>query len=487
VSDAWQTVLAAPAFVINLDARPDRLEATTEELRRAGFTDVRRFPAVDASRPNELVRAWSACGLPPFAAWDKKFQTMPGKQGCFLSHLALWQMMVDDDLPLACVFEDDVQFHHHWRELAPTYFGFTPRDYDILYLGSQIEVPGAGLVRRVPVYCTHAYLITNAGARKLRSLVLDDPKGVATIDCMLIEHQWHELNGRGPSPYEWYVWDGSTFGDARAIHHAGWQKRNTGLVFQDFDLGSDVETFGLHPGPPHASGGAFVAGQARSYDEEFYASKRSQVTATARAIAPYLLDLVKPASVVDIGCGTGEWLAAFRQLGVTDVLGVDGEWVPRQALHIPPEQFIGHDLREPLDLERAFDLALSLETAEHLPPDRAEVFVASLAKLAPVVVFSAAIPFQPGTDHLNLQWPGYWAALFAGHGLVAVDCLRARIWESPDVPYWYAQNTILYVNNAAAEQHEHLGKLRAMSTGFPLPLVHPALYRWLCGLLQQRA
>jgi SAM-dependent methyltransferase len=489
----WQDILDAPAHVINLDARPERLAASVEELQRAGFSDVRRFRAVDASDPEALREAWHALGSPPFATWDEEFAAFPGKQGCFLSHLALWEEIVASGVPFACIFEDDILFHQHWARLAPTYFDFTPADYDILFLGSQIVTAGAGLVRRVPGYCTHAYLITNQGARRLRSLLLDDPNGVATIDVMLIHHQWQDHTGNKPAPFTWYAWDGTTFPDQRSMGHPRWEIRNTGLVFQDFSLGSDVERASqprngvVHQPIQAGIASDFSRQQSQMYDVEFYASKRSQVTTTARAVVPVLLDWLRPASVVDVGCGTGEWLTVFQELGVSDIAGVDGDWVPREELLISPDRFVRHDLRQPLHLERTFDLAISLETAEHLPAESAAGLVASLARLAPAVLFSAAIPFQLGTDHLNPQWPGYWASLFAAHDFEAIDSIRPLIWERPEIPYWYAQNTILYVRRDLLEASPRLREMHAWRGGSPLPLVHPTYYLWLCSLVQQRS
>jgi hypothetical protein len=236
----WLDILLGPAFVINLNSRPDRLAASAGEIKRAGFTDVRRFPAVDATDPDGLAQAWANCGSPPFAAWDGGFEIVPGKQACLLSHLAVWQEIVDRDLPFACVFEDDVVFHRHWAHLAPTAFAFTPPEYDLLYMGNMTVTPGSGLVRKTPVYCTHAYLITREGAARVRSLLLADPEGVGSIDIMLFRHQsrW-EADPQGSS-FSWYAWSGTTFADKRAGVAVEWQNRNTGLVFQDFALGSDI-------------------------------------------------------------------------------------------------------------------------------------------------------------------------------------------------------------------------------------------------------
>ena len=52
-------------------------------------------------------------------------------------------------------------------------------------------------------------------------------------------------------------------------------------------------------------------------------------------------------------------------------------------------------------MDRKFDLVVSLEVAEHLPSECAETFVDSLTGLGPIVLFSAAIPHQGGTNHAN--------------------------------------------------------------------------------------
>lgn len=92
-------------------------------------------------------------------------------------------------------------------------------------------------------------------------------------------------------------------------------------------------------------------------------------------MVPLVLQLLPVRSVVDVGCGDGSWLSVFRKLGVTDILGVDGEYVDQDILQIPQDCFQALDLTKPFRLQRAFDLAISLEVAEHLPPDCAPAFV----------------------------------------------------------------------------------------------------------------
>jgi SAM-dependent methyltransferase len=175
------------------------------------------------------------------------------------------------------------------------------------------------------------------------------------------------------------------------------------------------------------------------FDEHFEGSRRS-----ARLIVPLVMELVQPKRVVDVGCGRGTWLAVFRDQGVEEILGIDGDYVNSQRLEIAPDEFLACDLSNPIAVDRRFDLAVSLEVAEHLPERSADAFVGLLTSLAPIVLFSAAVPCQGGTNHVNEQWPEYWATRFESRGYRTFDYIRDRIWDNPDVECWYAQNILLF-------------------------------------------
>ncbi len=185
-------------------------------------------------------------------------------------------------------------------------------------------------------------------------------------------------------------------------------------------------------------------GAASLYDHGYYEMKQDGWWASAAAIVPALVRWFPARSVLDVGCGTGNLLATFARYGATDLLGIDGDQVPRDLLHIAPEQFLVAEAARVAGLGRRFDVACSLEYAEHLPAARAPEFVALLAEAAPVVLFSAAVPGQGGLGHVNEQKQSWWAALFAAHGLVPVDCIRPAIQDAPGAEWYYAQNTIVY-------------------------------------------
>jgi cyclopropane fatty-acyl-phospholipid synthase-like methyltransferase len=153
---------------------------------------------------------------------------------------------------------------------------------------------------------------------------------------------------------------------------------------------------------------------------------------------------------VDVGCGDGKLLAAVRACDPDlSVLGIDSSPAAlgrAAAAGVPVEQ---HDLASLGGRELAalrsrvsgFDVAVSLETAEHLPPWAARSFVASLAQ-ARLVVFSAAQPNQGGTLHLNERPPQYWRGRFAAHGFhpAASDAALRGELSRLDLPWWYAAN-----------------------------------------------
>ena len=193
---------------------------------------------------------------------------------------------------------------------------------------------------------------------------------------------------------------------------------------------------------------------------------------------------VQPNTVIDVGCGVGTWLAVLAENGVADVWGIDGDYVDRALLQIPEERFLPHDLTKRVHLERRFDLVLCLEVAEHLPADSAPTLIDSLVGLGPVILFSAAIPYQGGTHHVNEQWPEYWARHFAARGYAPVDCVRCRIWQLEDVQWCYAQNILLFVERGYLNSNSFLRREAENTPPTPLSLVHPAKYLDLVLLLR---
>ena len=212
------------------------------------------------------------------------------------------------------------------------------------------------------------------------------------------------------------------------------------------------------------------------YAEDFYSHRDASTRSSAKEVVPAVLDLLQPKSVIDVGCGVGTWLSVFKDHGVEDIWGLDGQWVDRRLLEIPGERFIAHDLRTPLSLDRRFDLVVSLEVAEHLPEECARTFIDSLAALGPVILFSAAIPFQRGRNHINTQWPEYWTRHFDEKGYVVVDCIRKKIWNNQNVTWVYRQNILMYSRRDHLARWPLLERAFANNSATQLSVVHPSHY-----------
>jgi SAM-dependent methyltransferase len=212
------------------------------------------------------------------------------------------------------------------------------------------------------------------------------------------------------------------------------------------------------------------------YSRTFYENLAEVRHSSAQEVVPLILGFLTPASVVDVGCGTGTWLAEFRRRGVSDILGIDGPWIDRDVLEIPQERFLQRDLTTRLVLGRNFDLAISLEVGEHLPASAARGYVGSLTQLAPVVLFAAAIPGQGGMHHVNEQWPTYWTELFLEHAFQPVDIIRPPLWMNPRVAFWYRQNLVFFADRARLDEYPALRTGHAATGGRFPPLVHPELY-----------
>ncbi|HEX5210351.1 MAG TPA: methyltransferase domain-containing protein [Pseudolabrys sp.] len=207
------------------------------------------------------------------------------------------------------------------------------------------------------------------------------------------------------------------------------------------------------------------------YDPSFFHGFENASYRSAKEVVPLLIDLFRPRSVLDVGCGVGTWLRAFSEAGVGMVFGRDGEYALSAGLHIAADLFEPTDLTRPFTSARKFDVVLSLEVAEHLPRESAPGFVRSLCESADVVVFSAAIPHQGGTHHVNCQWQSWWAGIFQSNGFRAYDLVRPMIWGNDRVSFWYQQNIVVYIKEGSAFSDAHQA-VRAEA----LDLVHPQLY-----------
>ncbi|MFG1519476.1 MAG: hypothetical protein AAE977_03225 [Thermoplasmataceae archaeon] len=193
-------------------------------------------------------------------------------------------------------------------------------------------------------------------------------------------------------------------------------------------------------------------------------------TISAERIISFVLSLYHPSSVIDVGASGGIFLLELMKRDVKDVMGIDGPWIPDKDIVIPKRNYLRIDLTKPFTIERKFDLCICLEVLEHLNWETGELLLRELTSLSDVILFSAAVPGQGGTHHVNEQWPSFWAKEFRKYGFKYID-IRPYIWNDKEILPWYKQNMMIYLKDQNYDNF--INKLKAFKRKEPLSVIHP--------------
>lgn len=176
----------------------------------------------------------------------------------------------------------------------------------------------------------------------------------------------------------------------------------------------------------------------------------------------FLAEKHRPASVLDVGCGIGAYLALFKRFGAAAVVGLDGVPPEATASVLEPGEYAVRDLAEPLRLDRVFDLVLCVEVAEHLEERHSGTLLDSIARHAGgAIVFSAAEPGQPGHGHINCQPISQWLDRWAERGWVPdlSDSLAIRGLATMS---WFRRNLVVLRRGDPAEAADATAALAAI-------------------------
>lgn len=185
-------------------------------------------------------------------------------------------------------------------------------------------------------------------------------------------------------------------------------------------------------------------------------------------ILSFIMEKFNVKSMVDFGCAIGRWCREGKNLGMTEILGIDGEYVNQEGLVISKDEFMGADLGTHIELSKRYDLAVSLEVAEHIPEEKSDVFIENIVHAADIVLFSAAIPGQGGDFHVNEQPLSYWQKKFENHGYYLHDCLRPIIWGNDNVMPMYKQNCVIFLKDMENNNVNQYEKI--------VDIVHPEMF-----------
>lgn len=214
----------------------------------------------------------------------------------------------------------------------------------------------------------------------------------------------------------------------------------------------------------------------KDYNDNFHNVHFQNSINSAKELIPLFLTYFNPKSVLDIGCGLGTWLSIFEQ-NKCEIFGIDGDYVKQKDLVIDQNRFLAYNLNTPFNLKKKFDLAISLEVAEHIYPKNAKIFIDSVCLHSDIVLFSAAVPGQEGTMHYNEQYNEYWIDLFSQNDYQCIDFLRHKIWNYNKISWWYRQNILIFIKKTEISNFQY-DMITKEKTNYLNTYIHPTLFKY---------
>ncbi len=182
------------------------------------------------------------------------------------------------------------------------------------------------------------------------------------------------------------------------------------------------------------------------YNEKFAISElRNKKWVTS--FAYLIVNKFKPKSIIDFGCGTGDILKPFEDMGIT-IQGIDGSKANYKHRKILEKNFITLDLRKPYSSSRIYDICLCLEVAEHIEEDYVEILISSLTKASKTIIFTAAAPNQLGVNHLTLKPKKWWINKFIKHNFYldkkTTKDVKSKLSKINEIQKWYINNLLIF-------------------------------------------
>lgn len=183
-----------------------------------------------------------------------------------------------------------------------------------------------------------------------------------------------------------------------------------------------------------------------------FASSTKRRKKYAKDFAKVIMNEFSPKSVIDFGCGTGDFLHEFEKQNI-NITGLDGSKANFKQSLIKKDNFILHDLRDPFRKSglNKFDCCLCLEVAEHLQEQHSRTLVENLCRSSDIIIFTAAKPGQGGVGHVNLKPSIWWINIFKENNyFYDEDTTKSLVMEMSQIKNihkWYVDNLFIFKND----------------------------------------
>lgn len=180
------------------------------------------------------------------------------------------------------------------------------------------------------------------------------------------------------------------------------------------------------------------------YNDDFYTYQKNEGITHGMIILGFFNKYFNFNSIVDFGCGTGNFLGAALEMGIKDIVGIDGDYVDKKYLVFPEENFKNFNLAEDkIDLKKKYDVAICLEVLEHIDAKFEDNAVDNIVRHADTLLISAGHPGQGGTNHINEKPASHWVKKFTDRGYDFIE-VRGHFWDNEKIPTWYRANLLFF-------------------------------------------
>lgn len=152
------------------------------------------------------------------------------------------------------------------------------------------------------------------------------------------------------------------------------------------------------------------------YNSQYFGERMSWKKDVYQIIADGIVTYFRPDELIDVGCGNGVLMECLA--GRVDAFGIDGSF---EAINICTDKGLNavvFDLRQPVTNVLKFDLAVSIEVAEHLEEEFADIYVDTLCAFSDLIIFTASS--VEDQYHPNPQPLQYWKEKFEEKGYIMV-------------------------------------------------------------------
>lgn len=198
-----------------------------------------------------------------------------------------------------------------------------------------------------------------------------------------------------------------------------------------------------------------------AYSRSFYNKVASRADVASQISADIISTLFNVKSLADIGCGSGIWTRNFclKLKEIETIYALDLELPER--VYLDDASMIKcqvHHIAQNLDSNpllpfHEVDLTICLEVLEHLESETAIELMIEFGKKTKYLLFSAAIPGQGGTHHINERPYEYWYSQLRENGFIPFDVVRPKL-KGQDVPSYYKYNIIFWINTSKVTDKE---------------------------------